>query len=128
MEVIARQAHQKPVLGICLGMQAIAMHFGGKLYNQTEVKHGVTTEITFNADDSIYYGITNPTTVGLYHSWAVEEQTLPQELNVTARSINGVVMSLKHKSLPVYGVQFHPESVLTPFGKKMIANWIELYQ
>ena len=124
MDVIARQAGKKPILGICLGMQAIAEHFGGTLYNQDEVKHGLTTKITFGPKDSFFSGISSPTVVGLYHSWAVDEASLTPVLAPTAKSDSGVVMALRHRTFQMYGVQFHPESILTPSGLKMIENWV----
>jgi anthranilate synthase component 2 len=123
MDVIARQAGKKPILGICLGMQAIAEYFGANLFNQSEVKHGVTTRVLFNAREPFFAGLTSPTTVGLYHSWAVDGETLPAVLKVSATSTEGVIMALKHRQLPIFGVQFHPESILTPAGLQMIGNW-----
>lgn len=128
MEIVDRQVLQKPILGICLGLQAIALHFGGTLYNQEVVRHGVTTTIDRDLDSPLYTGTPPKFTVGLYHSWAVREQDLPPELKVTARSETGVLMSLEHESLPVTGIQFHPESILTAHGKRLLANWLLLTQ
>jgi anthranilate synthase component 2 len=114
----------KPLLGVCLGMQAIALHFGGKLYNQQQVKHGVTTQINHHGD-GIFSGIPQQTEVALYHSWAVEQSSLPEMLHIDATSRDGVAMALRHNTWPVYGVQFHPESILTQHGMQMIKNWIE---
>lgn len=124
MALIAEYAAKKPILGICLGMQALAIHFGGRLYNQPTVKHGLTTTLQPELNDRLYKNIPPPITVGLYHSWAVNKDDLPAELQATATSAEGVLMSFKHKKLPIYGVQFHPESILTPFGKLMLKNWV----
>jgi anthranilate synthase/aminodeoxychorismate synthase-like glutamine amidotransferase len=125
MEIVNRQVTQKPMLGICLGMQAIALHFGGVLYNQQVVKHGVTTLITADTKSALFKNLPNQFTVGLYHSWAVREADLPTILRISAKSQDGVLMALEHKKLPVAGVQFHPESILTPQGKNILRNWLQ---
>ena len=126
MAIINRHVQHKPILGICLGMQALAEHFGGLLYNQKAVKHGVTTEIETLEHSSLFKGLPKRFTVGLYHSWAVNESSLPTELAVSAKSTENVIMALEHKTLPVYGVQFHPESILTQYGREMLQNWLLL--
>jgi anthranilate synthase component 2 len=125
MEIVNRQVTQKPMLGICLGMQAIALHFGGVLYNQQVVKHGVTTLITADTKSALFKNLPDQFTVGLYHSWAVREADLPAILRISAKSQDGVLMALEHKKLPVAGVQFHPESILTPQGKNILRNWLQ---
>jgi anthranilate synthase/aminodeoxychorismate synthase-like glutamine amidotransferase len=125
MEIVNRQVTQKPMLGICLGMQAIALHFGGVLYNQQVVKHGVTTLITADTKSALFKNLPDQFTVGLYHSWAVREANLPAILRISAKSQDGVLMALEHKKLPVAGVQFHPESILTPQGKNILRNWLQ---
>jgi anthranilate synthase component 2 len=125
MEIVNRQVTQKPMLGICLGMQAIALHFGGVLYNQQVVKHGVTTLITADKKSALFKNLPDQFTVGLYHSWAVREADLPAILRISAKSQDGVLMALEHKKLPVAGVQFHPESILTPQGKNILRNWLQ---
>jgi anthranilate synthase/aminodeoxychorismate synthase-like glutamine amidotransferase len=125
MEIVNRQVTQKPMLGICLGMQAIALHFGGVLYNQQVVKHGVTTLITADTKSALFKNLPDQFTVGLYHSWAVREANLPAILRISAKSQDGVLMALEHKKLPVAGVQFHPESILTPQGKIILQNWLQ---
>jgi len=123
-ELVHRLLPTHPILGICLGMQAIAEACGGSLYNQPTVKHGVAVSCSPELPmDPFFKGIDTPFEVGLYHSWAVDEGSLPKELFVTARSAEGVIMALRHKSFPTCGVQFHPESVLTPSGPRMIRNW-----
>lgn len=124
MDIVDRQVTRKPMLGICLGMQTIALHFGGTLYNQYVVKHGVTTSIETNSGSKLFAKLPRKFEVGLYHSWAVDEQGLPAELSITAKSESNVLMALEHKSLPVAGVQFHPESILTEYGKEILSNWL----
>ena len=124
MELIDTQATKKPILGVCLGMQALAEHFGATLYNQEVVKHGITTHIKTQPDSVLFRGLPESFQVGLYHSWAVDETTLPNNFMVSARSRENVVMAVEHRSLPVCGVQFHPESILTEHGKAILANWL----
>jgi len=125
MGILKNYAHSKPLLGVCLGMQAIALHYGGTLYNLPDVKHGVTIQIA-HSENHIFKQVPQQTEVGLYHSWAVNSKTLPTTLSIEATSSDGVVMAIKHKELPVYGVQFHPESILTPHGLLMIQNWLSV--
>ena len=125
MEFLQEFATKKPILGVCLGMQAIALHFGGTLYNLPSVKHGIAEKIHLESESKIFTNISEEFEAGLYHSWAVNLD-LPEELKATAISENGVLMAIEHLTLPVFAVQFHPESILTPFGKKMIQNFIEL--
>tara|TARA_B100000768_G_C11207226_1_gene344371 strand:+ start:344 stop:910 length:567 start_codon:yes stop_codon:yes gene_type:complete len=122
--VIRRYASTKSILGVCLGQQAIGDVFGGQLVNLEEVYHGVHTDITVIVKDEVLFdqiGLTLQ--VGRYHSWVVDA-TLPEVLEATSVDINGQVMSLRHKIFDVKGVQFHPESVLTPNGKQLLKNWI----
>jgi anthranilate synthase component II len=114
-----------PILGVCLGMQAIVEVCGGKLYNQARVMHGVNVPCLPEVPlDPLFTGVPAPFDVGLYHSWAADPATLPAALRVTARSAQGVIMGIRHTHLRTCGVQFHPESVLTPHGPRLIANWI----
>jgi len=124
-ELIARFSDKKPILGICLGMQALAEFFGGKLYNQKEVKHGVSERITIKPS-RLYKGIDGEIKVGLYHSWAVDLSTA-EDLVATAFSENNVLMSFDHERFPVAGVQYHPESVMTENGLLIIRNFLEKY-
>ncbi|MDP1621860.1 MAG: aminodeoxychorismate/anthranilate synthase component II [Bacteroidales bacterium] len=113
------------VFGVCLGMQAIAVHFGGSLYNLRKVVHGQPRKLKILQPDHIVFrGIPDECEVGLYHSWAVDPHTLPGCLETLAITHNGAIMALAHKTLPICGVQFHPESNMTPTGKKMLANWL----
>lgn len=124
LELIKKYASTKSILGVCLGMQAIAEAFGGKLYNLPTVYHGVSSSIKQVADDSLFETLPKEMTVGRYHSWAVDEQTLPDELITTAIDNKNVIMALKHRQYDVRGVQFHPESIMTPEGSIMIKNWL----
>ena len=124
-QIILEYGANKSILGVCLGMQAIGEVYGGKLLNLKEVYHGVATNIeVFVEDEYLYSGLEKELEVGRYHSWVVAKE-LPPQLQATSYDIKGEVMSLRHKEYDVRGVQFHPESVLTPDGKKMIKNWVE---
>ena len=125
LDVIRTYAGKKPILGVCLGHQAIGEAFGGKLVNLSEVFHGVATPCNIVVDDPIFSGLERTFTIGRYHSWVVSKEAFPDCLEITAE-IDGQIMALRHKTLNVRGIQFHPESVLTPDGKKMIQNWMYL--
>jgi anthranilate synthase component 2 len=123
--IIKRYGQSKSILGICLGQQAIAEVFGGKIENLNKVYHGVSTEIKrINNDDILYKDIPNKIEVGRYHSWVVSKN-LPEELIATSVDDNGEIMSLKHVKFDVRAVQYHPESILTPKGKQILKNWVE---
>lgn len=124
MDVIKAYAGKKPILGICLGEQAIGESFGGTLVNLSDVFHGVQTPAHIVADDYIFHGLEKDIMVGRYHSWVVDADSIPSCLEVTAVSDEGQVMALQHREYDIHGIQFHPESVLTPEGKKMIQNWV----
>lgn len=124
MDVIRTYAGKKPILGVCLGHQAIGEVFGAKLENLSDVFHGVATPCHIVADDYIFNGLEKDITIGRYHSWVVSREGLPECLEVTAVSDEGQIMALRHKNHDVHGIQFHPESVLTPEGKKMIGNFL----
>jgi anthranilate synthase component 2 len=126
LDVIRTYAGKKPILGVCLGHQAIGEVFGGQLENLSEVFHGVATPCHIVADDPIFSGIDRDITVGRYHSWVVSNENLPDCLEVTAVSDEGQIMALRHRELNIRGIQFHPESVLTPDGRKMLQNWMFL--
>ena len=124
--VIKKYAPSKPIFGVCLGLQAIAEVFGGKIINMEKVYHGVATKMTLKAENDILFkDIPKEFEAGRYHSWIVENESLPDSLSITAEDEEGGIMALSHKELEVYGVQFHPESVLTPEGEKIIRNFIE---
>lgn len=124
-EVIKRYAQSKPILGICLGHQAIGKCFGGRLANLDRVFHGVATEGTQLGNDYMFNGLPRRITMGRYHSWVVSREGLPDCLEITAESDEGHIMALRHRTLDIRGLQFHPESVLTTDGKKMMENWIK---
>ena len=126
LDVIKTYAGRKPILGVCLGHQAIGESFGGKLENLSDVFHGVATPCHIIVDDPIFSGIERNITIGRYHSWVVSNEGLPDCLEVTAVSDEGQIMALRHRELNVRGIQFHPESVLTPDGRKMLQNWLFL--
>ena len=126
LDVIKTYAGKKPILGVCLGHQAIGESFGGKLENLSDVFHGVATPCRIIADDPIFSGIERTITIGRYHSWVVSNEGWPDCLEVTAISDEGQIMALRHRELNVRGIQFHPESVLTPDGRKMLQNWLFL--
>ena len=124
-EVIRKYGPTKSILGVCLGQQAIGEVYGGTLSNLDNVYHGVATMIkTVVTDELLFEGLGSEFEVGRYHSWVVDA-TLPQDLEATSFDENGQVMSLRHKTYDVRGVQFHPESVLTPNGKRILENWLK---
>lgn len=143
LDVIKTYAGKKPILGVCLGEQAIGEAFGAKLTNLSEVFHGVQTPIVIKKDESrnetkeeegrvadeksdyIFRGLPDEIPVGRYHSWVVATEDFPECLEITAVSKEGYIMALKHKEQDVHGIQFHPESVLTPAGKTIIANFLQ---
>lgn len=123
-QLLERYATEKPILGVCLGHQAIGERFGAKLRNLSTVYHGVCTPVRVIADDYIFAGMPSEFPVGRYHSWVVDGDTLPSDLEVTALSPDGEIMALRHRDYDVRGVQFHPESILTPDGLKIFENWL----
>lgn len=125
MELLATLMPTHPILGVCLGMQAIVEACGGKLYNQQRVMHGVAVPcVPEEPRNTLFRSLPDRFAVGLYHSWAAQEE-LPASLVVTARSATGVVMAVQHRIHAVCGVQFHPESVLTPLGPVIIRDWVD---
>ena len=124
-ELIKTYASTKSILGVCLGQQAIGEVFGGKLTNLNTVYHGVATEMDVVKDDLLFKGLPKKFKAGRYHSWVVDEQHFPEELEITVKDSNGFVMGLRHRKYDVRGVQFHPESILTEHGEQMIRNWLE---
>ena len=126
LPLIKEYAPTKSILGVCLGHQAIGQAFGACLENLSTVYHGVATPIKIlNANAAVLKGLGDEIEVGRYHSWIVSDDDLPDDLEVTARDANGYIMALQHKSYDVQGVQFHPESVLTPMGEKILRNWLD---
>ena len=124
-EVINTYFTTKSILGICLGQQAIAEFFGATLLNLKTVFHGIATPInTLVSDEILFNELEYEFEVGRYHSWVVNSLDFPKELEITSEDKNGFIMSLRHKQYDSKGVQFHPESILTPNGKKMLQNWV----
>ena len=125
MEIINKYAPTKSILGVCLGQQAIGEAFGGKLENLDKVYHGVATFAIVKANDELLFrNVPSHFEIGRYHSWVVSHNDFPDELEITSVDENGQIMSLRHRNFDVRGVQFHPESILTPYGKKIIENWV----
>jgi len=124
MKFIAMFWEQIPMLGICLGCQAMALHDGGRLKNLDQVLHGISTEVEQLAPSILFNGLPSKFEVGHYHSWVVDNEFLPTSFEVTARNSEGLIMAIQHKVLPLMAVQFHPESVLTKGGMQMMKNWI----
>ena len=124
-ELIKMYGPKKPILGVCLGCQAIGEDFGGSISNMNKVYHGVATPVTLtNTNDYLYNGLPKTFKAGRYHSWVVNTADLPTDLEVTCVDEAGLVMGIQHKKYDVRGVQFHPESILTEHGKEMIKNWV----
>ena len=124
-DVIKTFAKTKSILGVCLGQQAIGEVFGGSLSNLEKVYHGIATKVKITVDDELLFaGLDKEIEVGRYHSWVVNTNDFPETLEITSTDENGQIMSLRHKTFDVRGVQFHPESVLTPNGKKILENWL----
>ena len=135
LPLIKQYAASKSILGVCLGHQAIGEAFGGRLTNLTRVFHGVATKIELKKDlkksafnNDWFRGLDSEIEVGRYHSWVVDRDEFPKELEVTSWDEHGMIMSLKHHIYDIQGVQFHPESLLTPLGKTMIENWLNPFQ
>ena len=127
LPLIRRYAPTKSILGVCLGEQAIGEAFGAKLINLTEVHHGVCSDVRVVANDPLFNGLDRTLRVGRYHSWVVSKEDLPDCLEITAEDTEeGQIMGRRHKTYNVRGIQFHPESVLTPRGKEIIKNWLSI--
>ena len=125
LEVIKKYASTKSILGVCLGQQAIAEAFGGSLINLSEIFHGVATEATQIKDHRLFKNLPEKLQVGRYHSWAVNPEDFPEELEITSVDESGMIMSLKHKKYDVHAVQYHPESILTPKGRQILENFLK---
>jgi anthranilate synthase component II len=124
-EVIRKYAATKSIFGVCLGQQAIGEVFGGKLTNLEKVYHGVSTQTKIIvSDEPLFKDLPQEIEVGRYHSWVVSHEGFPDDLEITSIDENDQIMSLRHKTFDVRGVQYHPESVLTPLGKKILENWV----
>lgn len=124
IEIIQKLGDKIPILGVCLGHQAIGIAFGGKVIGATEILHGKDSLI-FHYRDFLFEGVSLPFKAGRYHSLIVEYKDLPSELKVDAEDVEGNVMALSHQTFPIFGVQFHPESIMTPEGQKLIKNFVD---
>ncbi|MHB1921464.1 MAG: anthranilate synthase component II [Chitinophagaceae bacterium] len=126
LPLIREYAPSKSILGVCLGQQAIGEAFGGKLTNLSQVYHGVATPIRIlRRESALFQGLPEEIVVGRYHSWVVDDELFPKDLEITARDGKGFIMALEHRRYAVAGVQFHPESVLTPDGEQIMRNWLK---
>lgn len=125
MEVVSKYGEVLPILGVCLGHQAVAQAFGGKIGRASEPMHGRSSEVFHNGDE-LFRDIPSPLIAGRYHSLVAEKASLPQSLNVIAETEEGTIMAVRHCELPIFGVQFHPESILTPFGYVLLRNFLDL--
>ena len=123
LDMIGAHAGKVPILGVCLGHQSIVQQLGGRIVRADRLMHGKTSMVTHDGK-TIYAGLSNPFEVGRYHSLCAEEATLPDDLEITAQTDRGEIMGVRHRSLPIEGVQFHPESVLTPEGDRLMANFM----
>lgn len=131
LPLIKEYASSKSILGVCLGHQAIGQAFGGKLINLSSVFHGVATPVKVKSEKSkvksfLFEGLPGEIEVGRYHSWVVSKENFPDDLEITAEDETGMIMGLQHKTYDVQGVQFHPESVLTPMGEDIMRNWLKV--
>ena len=124
LDVIREYAGKKPILGVCLGHQAIGESFGAHLTNLSSVFHGVATPCHITKSDYLFDSLPETIEIGRYHSWVVDTQALPDCLEITSVSDEGYIMSLRHKTFDIRGIQYHPESVLTPDGRQIISNWM----
>ena len=125
LDVIKKYASSKSILGICLGQQAIGEVFGGSLINLKKVYHGVATNVKVTREDSLFNQLPSEFEVGRYHSWVINPVDFPEVLEITSVDENGEIMSIRHKTFDIKGVQYHPESILTPHGKQILKNWLE---
>ena len=125
VDLIRHFAGRKPILGVCLGHQAIGAAYGGTIVRAREIMHGKVSPVTHTGTD-VFAGLPSPYTVTRYHSLAIERATLPDCLTITAETADGEIMGVAHKTLPVYGVQFHPESILSEHGHALLRNFLEL--
>ena len=126
LDVIKEYGSTKSILGVCLGLQAITEVYGGSLYNLKRPVHGTATPLDIlKRDEVLFKGIPDNFMVGRYHSWAADKANFPDDLEITAVDSEGVIMAISHKTLDVKGVQFHPESILSEYGKEIVSNWLE---
>ncbi|AKD39033.1 anthranilate synthase component II [Pasteurella multocida subsp. multocida OH4807] len=124
-EMLEKYHQSKSILGVCLGHQTLCEFFGGELYNLDKVRHGRIQRLKVRSNSALFQNLPTEFQIGLYHSWAIREQNFPEELTITAQCAEEVVMAFQHKDLPIYGVQFHPESFMTENGEQLLRNWLE---
>jgi anthranilate synthase component 2 len=127
VEVVRRLGATIPILGICLGHQAVGVAFGARIIHAPSIMHGRTSEVT-HSGETILRSVSNPLNVGRYHSLVLSPEQFPDELKITARTQDGIIMGVKHRKYPIEGIQFHPESVLTQEGEQILHNWLEVYK
>ncbi|MCW9710842.1 anthranilate synthase component II [Avibacterium sp. 21-586] len=123
--MLERYQHSKSILGVCLGHQTLCQFFGATLYNLPQVRHGQAKQIKVRSNSALFLGLPAQFQIGLYHSWAVSAENFPSELEISAICEDDVIMAMQHRYLPIYGVQFHPESYISEQGKALIANWLK---
>lgn len=126
LKVIERYYKTKKMLGVCLGHQALGVFFGSKLKQLEEVKHGISTPLIIKSNDFLYKDISNQTLIGRYHSWVIDKESISDSLIVTSTTDDNVIMGIRHEKYPIYGVQYHPESILTTEGLKIIKNFYQI--
>ena len=125
IDVVRSLGKRIPILGVCLGHQAICAAFGASIIYARQLMHGKQSEVSFHAGSPLFKGCQSPAPVARYHSLAADAATIPEELRITAETTDGEVMAVEHREYPIYGVQFHPESILTPDGKQILKNFIK---
>ncbi|OBW91872.1 anthranilate synthase component II [Gallibacterium salpingitidis] len=124
---LLQQYHQnKVILGVCLGHQTLCQFFGASLYNLPEVRHGRNITLRQTVSSPLWKNVPNNSQIGVYHSWAVEKTNFPDALEIIAECEQGVIMAIQHRQLPIYGVQFHPESFMTEYGETILRNWLAI--
>lgn len=123
--MLERYHQHKSILGVCLGLQTICEFFGGTLYNLSDVRHGKNKQLTVQAESILFNALPQKFQIGLYHSWAISQENFPAQLQITALCDDNVIMAIQHKSLPIYAVQFHPESFISEYGEEMLRNWLD---
>jgi anthranilate synthase component 2 len=126
VEVIQKLGNTIPILGVCLGHQSIGYAFGATIVHAPTLMHGRTSEVT-HSGESILRSIPSPLTAGRYHSLVISPEQFPVELKISSRTNDGIIMSVRHRKYPIEGIQFHPESILTPDGQQILHNWLEVY-
>lgn len=125
-DMLEKYHQQKSILGVCLGHQTLCEFFGGELYNLAHVRHGQKRTLKVRSNSALFFGLPDEFQIGVYHSWAVCAENFPEALEITALCDENVVMAMQHKQLPIYGVQFHPESYMSEYGEQILRNWLAI--